>query len=168
MQNDKPNAVADSKTDCKTDCKTDNKPDNKRLFGKLCYLHRQMRRENNQLFAEYGVTPMQMQALIFIHCNTRSGHRVCQKDVERQINLRPSSVSTLISNLERDGFLKRTVSDGDARSKHLELTEKGSYICIKEKLFMDSCDSAIQNALSPQEQEELEKLLRKIIDSISN
>lgn len=68
----------------------------------------------------------------------------------------------------KDGFLKRTVSEGDARSKHLELTEKGSYICIKEKLFMDSCDSAIQNALSPQEQEELEKLLQKIIDSISN
>ncbi|MCI9561276.1 MAG: winged helix-turn-helix transcriptional regulator [Clostridia bacterium] len=93
---------------------------------------------------------------------------MCQKDVERQINLRPSSVSTLISNLEKDGFLKRTVSEGDARSKYLELTEKGRYICIKEKLFMDSCDSAIQNALSPQEQEELEKLLQKIIDSISN
>ena len=71
MQNDKPNAVADRKTDSKTDGKTDNKTDNKRLFGKLSYLHRQMRRENNQLFAEYGVTPVQMQALIFIHCNAR-------------------------------------------------------------------------------------------------
>lgn len=141
--------------------------ENKRLFGKLCYLHRQMRRENNQLFTEYGVTPVQMHALIFIHKSVKSGQRVCQKDVEKQINLRPSSVSTLISNLEKDGFLVRTVSDGDARSKYLELTEKGKYVCIKDKLFMDSCDSAIQNALTEEEQEVFEKLLQKIIDKIT-
>ena len=81
--------------------------------------------------------------------------------------MRPSSVSTLISNLEKDGFLVRTVSDGDARSKYLELTEKGKYVCIKDKLFMDSCDSAIQNALTEEEQEVFEKLLQKIIDKIT-
>ena len=141
--------------------------ENKRLFGKLCYLHRQMCRENNQLFTEYGVTPVQMHALIFIHKSVKAGQRVCQKDVEKQINLRPSSVSTLISNLEKDGFLVRTVSDGDARSKDLEITEKGKYVCIKDKLFMDSCDSAIQNALTEDEQEVFEKLLQKIINKIT-
>lgn len=142
--------------------------ENKRLFGKLCYLHRQMCRENNQLFAEYGVTPVQMHVLIFIHKISKSGQKVFQKDIEKQINLRPSSVSTLISNLEKDGFLTRTVSEGDARSKYLELTEKGKYVCIKDKLFMESCDGAIQNALTEEEQEQFEKLLKKIIDSISN
>lgn len=141
--------------------------ENKRLFGKLCYLHRQMCRENNQLFAEYGVTPVQMHALIYIRKSEKAGLKVCQKDVERQINLRPSSVSTLISNLEKDGFLIRTVSEGDARSKYLELTEKGKCLCIKDKLFMESCDGAIQNALTENEQNEFEKLLQKIIDSIS-
>lgn len=116
--------------------------ENKRLFGKLCYLHRQMCRENNQLFTEYGVTPVQMHALIFIHKSVKAGQRVCQKDVEKQINLRPSSVSTLISNLEK-------------------------YVCIKDKLFMDSCDSAIQNALTEDEQEVFEKLLQKIINKIT-
>jgi len=127
-----------------------------------------MCRENNQLFAGYGVSPVQMHALIYIQKNTLSGNKVCQKDVERQVNLRPSSVSTLISNLEKDGFLVRTVSDGDARSKFLELTEKGRCICVKDKQFMESCDSAIQSALTESEQEKFDKLLQKIIDSITD
>ena len=141
--------------------------ENKRLFGKMCYLHRQMCRDNNQLFAEYGVTPVQMHALIFIHRQTKSGEKVCQKDVEKVVNLRPSSVSTLLSNLEKEGFLVRTVSEGDARTKYLELTEKGKYVCIKDKLFMESCDGAIQTALTEGEQQEFDRLLQKIIDTIS-
>ncbi len=140
---------------------------NKRLFGKLCYLHRQMCRENNQLFAEYGVTPVQMHALISVQRGIKEGKAVCQKDVEKQINLRPSSVSTLISNLERDGFLIRTVSDGDARTKRLELTDKGRDLCIKDKMLMDSCDGAIQSALTEDEQNQFEKLLNKILSSIA-
>ena len=125
-----------------------------------------MRRENNQLFAEYGVTPVQMHALIFIHSNAAHGERVCQKDVEKQINLRASSVSTLLSKLEKDGFLVRTVSEDDARTKYLELTEKGKCVCIKDKMFMEKCDGAIQSALTEEEQSQFETLLEKIIQTI--
>jgi len=126
-----------------------------------------MRRDNNQLFAEYGVTPVQMNALIFILTNSNAGKRVRQKDVEKVVNLRASSVSTLLSNLEKEGFLVRTVAEGDARTKYLELTEKGKEICIKDKLFMDSCDGTIQSALTQEEQIELDRLLQKIIDTIT-
>lgn len=126
-----------------------------------------MCRENNQLFAEYGVSPVQMHALIFIHINTKQGKKVCQKDVEKQINLRPSSVSTLLSNLEKDGFLVRTVAEDDARTKYLELTEKGECLCIKDKMLVDRCDGAIQSALTEDELTQFETLLEKIIQTIS-
>lgn len=140
--------------------------ENKRLFGKLCRLHRQMCRQNNQLFGEYGISPVQVHAMIFIHVSSKQGKKVCQKDVEREVNLRPSSVSSLLSNLEKDGFLVRTVSDGDARTKRLELTEKGKSVCLKDKRLMDSCDGAIQSALTEEEQDEFDKLLNKILNSI--
>lgn len=126
-----------------------------------------MCRENNQLFAEYGVTPVQMHALIFIHINTKQGKKVCQKDVEKQINLRASSISTLLSNLEKDGFLVRTVAEDDARTKYLELTEKGECLCIKDKMLVDACDGAIQSALTEDELAQFETLLEKIIQTIS-
>lgn len=142
--------------------------ENKRLFGKLCYLHREMCRENNVLFAENGISPVQLHAMIFIHKSMNSGERVCQKDVEKHVNLRASSVSSLLSNLERGGFLVRKIAEGDARTKYIELTEKGKEICIKNKLLVDKCDGVIQTALTEEEQTEFEILLNKILNSISD
>lgn len=141
--------------------------ENKRLYGKMCYLHRQMYRENIQLFAKFGVSPVQMHAMVFIRKSTMEGVKVMQRDVEKFINLRASSVSTLISNLESKGFITRTVSEGDGRAKYIELTEKGNSICLKDRQLMEKCDGAIQSALDKDEQEELERLLTKIIDSVS-
>ncbi len=117
--------------------------ENKRLYGKMCFLHRQMYRENIQLFAKYGVSPVQMHAMVFIRKSSMKGEKVMQKDVEKFINLRASSVSTLISNLESKGFITRTVSEGDGRARYIELTEKGNNICLKDKQLMEKCDGAI-------------------------
>lgn len=119
------------------------------------------------LFSEYGVSPVQMHTLVFIHKNERDGVKVCQKDIEKELNLRASSVSTLLNNLEKSGFINRNIADGDARLKELVLTEKGKDICEKDKQFMESCDGAIQNALSEEEQEQFEKLLDKILNCIT-
>ena len=96
--------------------------ENKRLFGKICYVHRQMLRENNKILSEYGVTPVHLRTLVFIHIRNLNGERVCQKDIENHLNLRPSSVSSLISNLENDGFLVRGTDEENARKKYIELT----------------------------------------------
>lgn len=141
--------------------------ENKRLYDKICYLHRQIYRENIQLFAKFGVSPVQMHAMVFIRKKAVQNVKVMQKDVEKFINLRASSVSTLISNLERKGFITRNVAEGDARAKFIELTEKGNNICLKDKQLMEKSDKAIQSALTEEEQEEFERLLTKIIDSVS-
>ena len=67
--------------------------ENKRLFGLVCYLHRQMSRENNYIFADYGITPIQLNALMFTYVKNKNDEKVCQRDIERHVNLRPSSVS---------------------------------------------------------------------------
>ena len=137
--------------------------ENKRLYGLLCCLHRQMRRDNNKLFAEYGITPVQMHAMVFIKCETDEGRCVCQKDIEKQVNLRPSAMSTMLTNLEKRGFIVRTVSDGDARTKYVTLTVKGKDLCLKDKLLMEKCDKIVQSALSEEEQETFKNLLLKIM-----
>lgn len=142
--------------------------ENKKLFGLICYLQRQMSRENNSLFAEYGVSPIQLQALAFVHVQTKKGKAVCQKDIEKYVNLRASSVSTLLSTLEKNGLVKRIIADGDARTKFISLTENGVNLCNKNKILMDNCDALIQSALSEEEQENFKNLLLKIIAEIEN
>ena len=113
------------------------------------------------------MTPVKLQTLIYIAKNEHSGGKICQKDIEKALNLRPSSVSSLLKSLENEGFLIRTFQGGDARTKYLELTEKGKELCQRNKLFMEKCDVALQSALSEKEQDELQKLLEKIIADIS-
>lgn len=137
--------------------------ENKRLYGLLCCLHRQMSRDNHKLFAEYGISPVQMHALMFIHFETKEGRCVCQRDIEKQVNLRASAVSTMLTNLESSGFILRTVSDGDARTKFVSLTEKGKDLCLKDKQLMDKCDTIVQSALDEDEQENFKNLLLKIM-----
>lgn len=140
--------------------------ENKRLYGLICYLQRQMSRENNFLFADYGITPIQLNALMFVHIQNKHANNVCQKDIEKHVNLRPSSMSSLLSTLEKGGFIARTVAEDDARTKYVTLTEKGKKLCIKNKLLMDKCDGLIQSALSDGEQETFKNLLIKIITEI--
>lgn len=137
--------------------------ENKKLYGLLCNVQRQMRRDNHKLFSEYDVSPVQMYALVFVKCETDEGKRVCQKDVEKHVNLRPSAMSTMLSNLENKGLISRTVSEGDARTKYVNLTQKGTDLCLKNKLLMEKCDGIIQTALTEDEQETFKNLLLKIM-----
>ena len=141
--------------------------ENKRIFGLMCYLNRQLIRENNVTLSDYGVTPVQLDAMVYVLKSEKAGIKACQRNIEKHLNLRPSSVSTLLTNLERGGFIARTVSDGDARTKYIVLTEKGKCVCRKNKLLMDECDKAIQSGLSEEEQETLKQLLTKIIEAVN-
>ena len=122
-----------------------------------------MRRDNHKLFADYGISHVQMHAMVFIKVETDEGRSVCQKDIEKQVNLRPSAMSTMLTNLEKSGFIVRTVSDGDARTKYVTLTEKGKSVCLQNKLLMEKCDGIVQSALTEEEQETFKNLLLKIM-----
>lgn len=142
--------------------------ENKRLFGLVCRLQRQMNRDNGNLFSEFGVSPVQLDLIIFVLFQRKKGVKVCQKDIEKHLNLRPSSVSSLLSTLEKKELIVRSVSAGDARTKYVSLTPKGETLCEKHKILMDKCDAAIQSALSEEEQENFKLLIEKIIDGIKN
>ena len=108
-----------------------------------------------------------MDALVFVFRRTRQGEKVCQKDIENHVNLRASSVSTLLTTLEKKGYLVRNVADGDARTKYITLTEKGNVLCEEKKLYMDRCDALVQSALTEEEQETFITLLNKIMSGIN-
>lgn len=142
--------------------------ENRRLFGLICYVHREIERRNSVSLSSFGISGVQLQTLVYVHMNATSGKKVCQRDVERVLNLRPSSVSTLISNLTAEGYVMRTSSEGDARVKYIELTPKGEELCLKNRELMDKCDEIIQSALNAEERASLQSLLLKIMKNLDN
>lgn len=141
--------------------------ENRRLFGLMCYVNREMERRNSENLSSLGITGAQLQALVFVHRNALKGNKVCQKDVERELNLRASSVSVLLANLTSDGYITRNYADGNARTKFIELTKKGEELCLMNRDLMDKCDAIIQDALSEEEQESFKQLLIKIFNHIN-
>ncbi len=141
--------------------------ENRRLFGLMWYVNREMERRNSENLSAVGITGAQLQTLVFVHRSAAGGKKVCQRDVERELNLRASSVSTMLANLTSGGYITRTFAEGDARTKFIELTEKGEKLCKKNRELMDKCDAIIQDALSEEEQEQLKTLLIKIFNHIN-
>ena len=142
--------------------------ENRRLFGLICYVHREIERRNSECLSSFGISGVQLQTLVFVHRNALEGKKVCQRDIEHILNLRPSSVSTLISNLTAEGYVMRTSSEGDARIKNIELTQKGEELCLKNRELMDKCDEVIQNALNEEERAALHALLLKVIQNLES
>ncbi len=139
-----------------------------RLFGAICSLHRALVRNNDVNLAEYGITSVQLHTLIFVHIKTMLNQKVCQRDIERETGLRPSSVSAMLTNLEKANLIERVSSEEDARTKYIELRPAGAEICEKNKELMDKCDEQICGALSKEEQVQLKNLLSKVQKSILN
>ena len=102
--------------------------ENRRLFGLMCYVNREMERRNSENLSSFGISGAQLQTLVYVHRCTLRGEKVCQRDVERELNLRASSVSTLLAGLTTCGYAKSAFAEGDARTKFIELTHKGEQL----------------------------------------
>ncbi|MDE6504824.1 MAG: MarR family transcriptional regulator [Clostridia bacterium] len=90
-------------------------------------MNRLMRRKFESHFINSKLTGLQALTLDYINANFLD-HDVCQKEIERYLEIRGSSVSSLIDRLERDGYIKRDYCDNDSRYRRLIPTEQGKII----------------------------------------
>lgn len=97
--------------------------DYKVLTGKQERLNRLMNLHFASFFEDLPLTSTQALALEFIMEKASVGE-VYQKDLETFLSVRGSSVTSLINNLERDGYIRREPVKFDGRYKHLAPTEK--------------------------------------------
>ena len=106
--------------------------DEKKLMEKLDGLNRKMRRYFDSYFADTPLTSIQGLTLHYII--VESEHRnVYPKDLEKYLEIKASSVNSLINNLERNGYLRRESICEDARYKRLVLTDKAC--AIREEIM---------------------------------
>lgn len=106
--------------------------DEKKLMEKFDGLNRKMRRYFDGYFADTPLTSIQGLTLHYII--VESEHRnVYPKDLEKFLEIKASSVNSLINNLERNGYLRRESISEDGRYKRLVLTDKA--FAIREEIM---------------------------------
>ena len=83
--------------------------------------------------------------------NVRGQRNIKRKDLEEFLNLKGSSVTSLIQGLEKNGFIERDVSSNDSRRKILTLTEKSKEILNHMDLVFEATDNQLQEGMSDEE-----------------
>lgn len=128
----------------------------------------QLRRTLSNLFAQYGLTGIQSRILGYLGAAAAKGNDVYQRDIEKNFGIRRSSVTSVITNLERSGFVTRQPVPGDARLKKLTLTEKGTETNRLIGRSVAAFEDTLRDCLTPQEQELLLQILHKIIEKLDD
>lgn len=110
-----------------------------------------------------NLTISQAYVIDFI-CNEGNGKEVFQKDLESVFDLKRSSISLMLNNMEKSGLIERVPVKEDGRLKKIVLTEKS--IKIYEKIS-DAID-LIENKLSENITEEEIKVFQNVLNKIRN
>ena len=96
------------------------------FVGRIILLGRCLRHLGYSFFHSAGTTSSQSGVLMYLALN--ESKYVYNKDIEKDFQIRPSSVTGLLERLERQDYIFRVPSVEDARLKSIKLTEKGRAI----------------------------------------
>ncbi len=124
---------------------------------------------NDQLLrqAGYDVTPVQTHLLPHLACWTGE-QEASQRDLERKLRLKPSTVNGIVDRLEAKGYVSRRASPQDGRVRLVSLTEAGRSKVQDFHVIVEETERRFTASLSEQERGQLRKLLSRIIENLEN
>lgn len=105
----------------------------------------------NRCLTTFGLTNQQARILMYMDKHIRKQKNIKRKDLETFLNLRGSSVTSLMQGLERNGFIERAQSSKDARRKELTLTPKARALVEQMDLVFEATDNQLQEGMSEEE-----------------
>lgn len=130
----------------------------KNLVNLSCVWHRIIEKKMSDL----GLSSIQSRMLGYLYFQSRSGEKVFQKELEKEFQIRKSSITSVMQMMERKGLVRRIAVPGDARQKELVLTEQG--IMVQETVIkrLDALEKMVNEVMNPEEKKLLYSCIRKI------
>lgn len=128
-------------------------------LGKLC-TDKYLRSEG------HDITHQQSHAMIFLFEHRDS--EVNQRDIERELHLRPSTINGILSRLEEKGYVARAVSPADGRFRIVRLTDAGTRKVEAFHAALKYTNRLFSAVLSEEELTVLRELLSRIIAKLEN
>ncbi|MET8857189.1 MarR family winged helix-turn-helix transcriptional regulator [Streptomyces sp. NPDC004579] len=95
----------------------------------------------------------------FVLAALAGGPELSQQDLSRLLNLDPTTVVTVIDEMERNGHVERRRNPADRRRYNLILTESGRAALATADRVATEVESAFFGALAEDERETLRKML---------
>ncbi len=140
--------------------------DQNQITYKISYISRILKRHIDQETYKYGLTVEQGRTILYLHAH--KDESIHLTDLENVFHLRKSSLTSLINNLEKNGYVNRVLSKSDLRLKRIELTELGEEkVQLLLQSFKDG-ENKVREGLSEDESSILLDLLNKVSNNVNN
>ena len=110
--------------------------------------------------SNYQLTPVQIVIIKYLVKN--KNNIVYQKDIEKKLGLRKSTISGILSTMSKTGIITRTESTTDLRSKEIRLSDKGLELDKKIKKKAIEFENLLQNNIDPKDLEIFYKVTNQI------
>ncbi len=130
------------------------------------FIAHQLDKYQNTKLEQYGITSKQARILTFLYFNKDKD--ISQKDLEVFLSHTSSTITSIMRNLEKNGFIVRNNSTDDGRVKWIVMTEKGNEV---QKYIFESlrnCENIITKEITKEEQKFLQYILNKVCKNIKN
>jgi DNA-binding MarR family transcriptional regulator len=96
----------------------------------------------------------------------RKNHKLTIRELGKIIKLSPSIITRQLKSLEKEGFVKKSISSDDERNKIVELTDKGAKVLQKEKNRRKKWFEKALSDLSGKERKAFVGMWQKIVRAI--
>lgn len=110
-----------------------------------------------------NLTVSQAYVIDFIS-NEGKDKEIFQKDLEREFDLKRSSISLMLNNMEKSDLIERVPVTEDARLKKIILTQKSIKIYEKISTAIDLIENKLSENITPEEI----KVFQSVLDKIRN
>ena len=131
----------------------------------LKVLNNQISRDINTFALQFKLTGTQIQILDFLN-SFSDNENVFQKDVEKEFNIRRSTATNILKNMEEKKLIKRTALPSDSRLKIIEVQKSGQDIQREIAKFLQETDEKILGNLGGFEKRGFVKSLHKISNKL--
>ena len=139
----------------------------KHVGRKINILSQKIKRRIGKVSLEYGISSMQAKILGYMYSNLEKKD-IFQKNIEEEFDIRKSSVTSVLTLMEKNGLIKRVSVSKDARLKKLTLTEKGIEIHKSIYKEIEKLENLISDTLTDEELEKFDEYLVKLINKLED
>ena len=131
------------------------------LGKKIGYISHIIKRSIDSLDNPYGVNGKQLRLLGFIAHESMS-RDLYQKDIEEELQIRRSSVTSMLQNLEKANMILRISVDKDARLKKIVLTDLGKEVTQNTYHKIISFEDELKSLFNEDEYNQFNDYLNKL------
>lgn len=115
----------------------------------------------NHTLASYGITHSQFKCLKYLYLFENGS--LNQRDLEHYFNMSNPTVTRILQNLEKEGWIRRLANGKDKRQKQLYLTDKALSMQETFKEIATQLENQLTQRLTDDELDDLQTLLRKML-----